>query len=111
MNKVTEAMEFLEAKQTGSFGGLIEYALDRGGLVHAAQDCFLVAEPCEDDPKCLHVLFQCSHLPALRRVLCALPYERVRWRRDFGHGDQYGTRERAIADFSRHKDYGTGLTK
>lgn len=111
MNKVQEAMDFLEARQEGSFAGVIEYALERGGVVHAAPDCFMCGVPCEDAPGVLHVVFQCSYLPALRRVLCALPYERVRWRRDLANRDGYGMRERAIADFCTHVDFGTGLTK
>lgn len=109
MSKVQEAMDYLEARQAGSFAGLIEYALESGGVVHCAPECFLCGVPCEDAPGVLHVLFQCSYLPALRRVLCALPYERVRWRRDFKGG--YAERERAISDFCRHEDFGTGLTK
>jgi len=111
MSKVDEAMAFLEARQAGSFAGVIEYALDRGGVVHCAPDCFMCGVPVEGDAGCFEVVFQCSHLPALRRVLCALPYERVRWRRDFTGRKGYGVRERAIADFCRHEDYGTGLTK
>lgn len=112
MNKVSEARDFLESVAPGAFERVIEFALSQGGLVHAAADCFLAAVPCEDAPDTLHVVFQCSHLPALRRVLLAMPqYKRVRWRRDVGHGEHYGWRERAVADFCRHKDFGTGLTK
>lgn len=111
MNKTEEARVFLEGVREGAFAAVIERCLGAGGVVHLAPDCFLAGERCADDEGCLHVVFQCSHLPALRRVLLALPYERVRWRRDFGHGEGYGERERAIADFCRHEDFGTGLTK
>lgn len=113
MSKVEEAMVFMEAREAGSFGALIEYALEKGGVVHAAPDCFMVGVPCEDEPRVLEVLFQCSYLPALRRVLCALmpEYERVRWQRGYTGRASYGVRERAIADFCRHEDFGTGLTK
>lgn len=112
MSKVDEAMAFLEARQEGLFAGLIEHALESGGVVHAAPDCFFVGVP-SDTEGVLEVLFQCSHLPALRRVLCALmpKYERVRWKREFTGRASYGERERAIADFCRHEDFGTGLTK
>ena len=103
MNKVQEAMDFLESRAVGSFAHVIEYALEHGGVVHCAPDCFLAGVPCEDDGLCLNVLFQCSDLFALRRVLVALPYERVRWRRDFTGRAGYGMRERAIADFCRHE--------
>ena len=108
MNKVSEARAFLEAQAEGAFARVIELALAGGGIVHAAPDCFLAGVPREDDARCLHVIFQCSHLPALRRVLLSMPqYERVRWRRDFKNG--YATRERTIADFCRHEHFGTNL--
>ena len=111
-NKVDEAMAFLERWQEGLFAGLIEHALDRGGVVHAAPDCFFVGVPTETEGV-MEVLFQCSELPALRRVLCALmpKYTRVRWKREFTGRASYGERERDIADFFRHEDFGTGLTK
>lgn len=110
-SKIDEAMEFLEARQEGAFSFLIEHTLEHGGVVHCAPDCFLCGVPVVDDDGCLEVLFQCSHLPALRRVLLALPFERVRWKREFTGRKGYGVRERRIADFCRHEDYGTGLTK
>lgn len=111
MNKIVEAMEFLEGRCEGAFGNVIQYALERGGVVHAAADCFLVGVPCDDAAGTLNVVFQCSYLPALRRVLLALPFERVRWRREFAGRAGYGQRERAIVDFCKHVDFGTGLTK
>ena len=102
---------WLEGQREGAFAEVIERCLTKRGVVHLAVDCFLAGEPCEDDAGCLYVVFQCSELPALRRLLLALPYERVRWRRDYGHGERYGVRERSIADFCRHEDFGTGLTK
>ena len=110
MNKVSEARAYLEAQSTGAFGRVIERALAGGGVVHAASDCFLAGVPCEDDARCLHVIFQCSHLPALRRVLLSMPqFERVRWRRDFKGG--YDTRVRPIADFCRHRRFGVRTTE
>lgn len=111
VNHYIAGREFLEAKRAGAFADGIAYCLERGGVVHFSPDCLLMGVPREDAPETLHVIFQHSHLPALRRVLCALPFERVRWRRDWGHSKEYGTRERAIADFCRHEDFGTRLTK
>lgn len=112
-NKVTQAFDFLEGREAGSFSATVKFCLEHGGVVHAAPDCFLAGVPCADDAGCLYVVFQCSHLPALRRVLLSLGWcERVRWGRGMaGRGDGYGTRERAVADFCRHEDFGTGLTK
>ncbi|MBQ7022979.1 MAG: hypothetical protein IJN29_05320 [Akkermansia sp.] len=111
INHCVTGREFLEGQREGAFAETLAYCLERGGVVHFSRDCLLMGVPCEDAPEVLHVVYQHSHLPALRRVLLALPYERVRWRRDWGHGERYGVRERAIADFCRHDDYGTGLTK
>lgn len=110
-NCTREAYEFLEAHSTGGYGRVIEYVLERDGVLHAAPDCFLAGVPCEDAHEVLYVIFQCSHLPALRRVLLSMPqFTHVRWRRDFKeNGEAYGERTRAIADFCRHKDFGTGL--
>lgn len=111
-NCTREAYEFLEEHSPGGYGRVIEFVLERDGVLHAAADCFLAGFPCADAPGTLYVVFQCSHLPALRRVLLSMPqYTRVRWRRDFKQGTKYGERERAIADFCRHEDFGTGLTK
>ncbi len=111
-NCVRAAFAFLEDKSPGGYSRIIEYVLANDGVLHAAPDCFLAGVPCEDAPDTLHVVFQCSHLPALRRVLLSMPqFKRVRWRRDFKHNPRYGERERAIADFCRHNDFGTGLTK
>lgn len=111
LNRTVYAREYLEAREPGSFARVIETALAAGGVVHCAPDCFLAGVPCSDDAGCLHVVFQTSHLPALRMVLAGLPYERVEWRRDWGHSAAYGTRKRAVADFFRHRDFGTGLMK
>lgn len=111
INHYIAGREFLERMREGAFAETLAFCLERGGVVHFSPDCLLMGVPCEDAPEVLHVVFQHSHLPALRRVLLSLPYERVRWRRDWGHGESYGVRERAIADFCRHKDFGTGLTK
>lgn len=105
-NKYVEAREWLEAHSAGAFAAVIDRALSACGVVHCAADCFLAGEPCVDDPACLHIIFQCSELPALRRVLLSLPYTHVEWRRDFGHSARYGTRKRAITDFCRHADFG-----
>lgn len=112
-NYFRKGFDWLEARKQGAFRQVMEQALARGGVVHAAPDCLLMAAPCPDAPDTLEVLFQCSHLPALRAVLLALPYERVRWRRDLRRGneidDRYGWHERAVADFCRH--YGFGVFK
>lgn len=109
VNHFIAGREFLEGVRAGAFAETLAYCLEREGVVHFSPDCLLMGVPCEEAPGTLLVVFQHSHLPALRRVLCALPFERVRWRRDWGHSKEYGTRERAIADFCRHEDFGTGL--
>lgn len=106
VNKVVEARVWLESHAEGAFARVIDRALSAGGVVHCAADCFLAGEPCAEDPACLHVIFQCSELPALRRVLLSIPYTHVEWRRDFGHSERYGTKKRAIADFCRHAYFG-----
>ena len=111
INHYVAGRDYLEGLRAGAFAETLAFCLERGGVVQFSADCMLMGVPCEDAPEVLHVVFQHSYLPALRRVLLALPFERVRWRRDFGHGDGYGVRERAIADFCRHEDFGTGLTK
>lgn len=109
MNHYIAGREFLEGKREGLFRDMVAFCLEHGGVVHFSPDCLLFGVPCGDAPHTLYVLFQHSHLPALRRVLGALPYERVRWRREWKGGERYGTRERAVADFRRHLDFGTGL--
>lgn len=109
MNHYVAGREFLEEKRDGLFRDMVAYCLEREGVVHFSPDCLLFGVPCEDDARTLYVVFQHSHLPALRRVLCALPFERVRWRREWKGGEHYGTHERAIADFLRHEHFGTGL--
>lgn len=101
MNRVVQARVFLEQQQAGAFEGVCDVAMALDGVIHMAPDCFLAGYPCADDPGCLHVVFQCSELPALYRLLCALPFERVEWRRDFGHSDRYGTRRRSVAEWGR----------
>ncbi len=106
VNRTEMARAWLEEKRPGAFGEVVRFCVERGGEVHAGADVFLAGYPCEDDERCLHIVFQCSKLGALRDLLEVLPYDRVRWRRDFGHGGEYGERERAIADFRRHKTFG-----
>lgn len=101
MNKVIQAREFLETRRAGAFENLCEFVLENGGVLHMAADCFLAGVPCADDERCLHVVFQCSELPALYRLLCAMPYEEVEWRRDFEHSESYGTRRRRISEWGR----------
>lgn len=107
-NRTEMAREWLEGKRAGAFADVVRVCLEKGGVVHCSPDCFLAGYPCEDNPACLLVVFQCSRLVLLRELLGALPFERVRWHRDYGHGCAYGERERAIADFWRHDDWGTG---
>ncbi|MGN0869470.1 MAG: hypothetical protein ACI4O9_08125 [Akkermansia sp.] len=111
VNHCVAGRDFLEARRSGLFAELLDHCLSRDGVVHFSPACLLMGVPAEDDPRTLVVMFQHSHLPALRRVLLALPFERVRWRREFKGGAAYGTRERAVADFCRHEDFGTGLTR
>lgn len=101
MNRVFKGRAYLEALQPGSFASVCDYVMERGGVLHMAPDCLLAGYTSETDARCLHVVFQCSELPALYRLLCALPYEFVEWRRDFGHGEQYGLRKRRISDWGR----------
>lgn len=109
MNHYVAGREFLEGKREGLFSDMVEYCLEREGVVHFSPDCLLFGVPCEDAPQTLYVVFQHSNLIALRRVLRALPFERVRWQRQWHGGERYGTHERAIADFLRHDNFGTGL--
>lgn len=101
MNRVFKGRAYLEGMQAGSFAQVCDYVMARDGVLHMAPDCFLAGYPSEADARCLHVVFQCSELPALYKVLCALPYEYVEWRRDFGHGECYGLRKRRISDWGR----------
>ena len=101
MNKVIQAREFLETRKEGAFEELCEFVMVNGGVLHMAADCFLAGVPCADDARCLHVVFQCSELPALYRQLCALPIDSVEWRRDFGHSERYGCRRRMVAEWGR----------
>ena len=110
-NHYIEGRAFLEGKRAGLFGESVAFCLEHGGVVHFSPDCLLLGIPCGDAPETLFVVFQHSHLPALRRVLLSLPFKRVRWMREWGHSAEYGVRERAISDFCRHKDFGTCLTK
>lgn len=107
INHYIAGREFLESVRKGAFAETLAYCLEHHGIVHFSPSCMLLAVPCEDSPQTLHVIFQHSHLPALRRILCALPFERVRWRRDFK--GSYGERERAIVDFCKHEHFGTKL--
>ncbi len=109
MNRLNQARAWMEERVEGSWAATIEHVLSHEGVFHVSADCVLLGIPCEDAPETLHIIFQCSHLPALRALLCALPYERVRWKRDFRNN--YDWHERAVADFCRHSDYGTHLTK
>ena len=111
MNHYVAGREFLEGKREGLFRDMVAYCLEREGVVHFSPACLLFGVPCEDDERTLYVVFMHSNLGSLRQLLCSLPFERVRWRREWHGGDTYGTRERAIADFCRHEDFGTGLTK
>ncbi|MGN0868375.1 MAG: hypothetical protein ACI4O9_02470 [Akkermansia sp.] len=104
-NRVTTGREYLENLRPGSFADLIDYAVSHNGIVHLAPDCLLIAVPCEDAPRTLHVLFQCSQLCALCKLLLSLEgYDRVRYRRDFRNN--YDTRERDISTFARHLKLG-----
>lgn len=104
--KYTEAYELLEAMQPGYYRELIETCLEYGGVVHMSKDCFLCGIPCGDNAECLYIIFQCSQLPALRKVLCSLPYKKVRWGRGLAGRKNYGIREREIKDFCKHEWFG-----
>ncbi len=106
-NRAEVARAFMEERVKGSWSAMIAHVISVGGVFHVSPDCVLLAEPCEDAPDTLHLIFQCSHLPALRALLEALPYKRVRWRRDFRN--DYDWRERDISDFARHPHFGTKL--
>lgn len=111
VNHTIAGREWLENLRPGAFEATAGFCVERGGVVVLTPGCMLLGVPCEDAPGTLEVVFQHSHLPALRDVLLGLPYERVRWRRDFTGRAGYGVRERAVADFCRHVDFGTGLTR
>lgn len=101
MNKTIEARMYLEALEEGAFERVCDAAMAYNGVLVMTPECFLAAAPVSKEPGVLHVFFQCSELPALYRVLCALPYEVVEWRRDFGHSESYGTRRRRISEWGR----------
>lgn len=101
MNKVIQAREFLEARTPGFFELVCDTAIMQNGILHMASDCFMAGIPCEGDPSCLHIIFCSSELPALYRLLCALPYESVEWQRAFDHSSHYGMRRRSIKDWGR----------
>lgn len=101
MNRVIEARVFLEEQQVGAFEKLCELAVGSDGVLVMMPECFLAGVPCAEDAGCIHIVFAAAELPTLYRVLSALPYEVVEWRRDFGHSAQYGTRRRRIADWGR----------
>lgn len=88
MNCTTRAHTFLEAIQPGAYASLIRHTLEQGGIIHAAPDCFCLAVPVEDAPHTLHILFQCSRLPALWRFarMYSRQYRFIRYRRDFKNG-------------------------
>lgn len=110
-NSTERAREILESGGEGWFAGCVERCLSAGGVVHLSPECFLAGEPCADDAGCLYIVFACGDLCAVRRLLVGLGVERVRWKREYKYGQEYGVRERAVADFCRHEDFGTGLTK
>lgn len=112
MNKTTQAFLILEKYHPGYFAAIVEQCLAGNGVVHASCDCFLAGVPCDDNPDCLRIVFQCSHLPSLRAVLNSIPFSRIRWSRSLSRPDNlsYGTRERSISDFSRHASFGLPLT-
>lgn len=84
-NCTTRAFEYLERISPGSYAGLIQYALEHGGIVHSSPDCFCVAVPDEGDPHTVLILFQCSRLSALWRLagMYRCQFTHVRFRRDF----------------------------
>ena len=88
VNHYIAGREFLEQMRKGAFAEGLAYCLEREGVVHFSPDCLLMGVPCEDAPDTLWIIFQHSHLPALRRVLLSLPYKRVRWQRDWGHSKE-----------------------
>lgn len=111
MNRVIQAREFLENQQAGAFEAVCDAAVCSGGVLVMMPECFLAGVPVNGEPDVLHVVFQCSELTALYRVLCALPYEVVEWRRDYGHSERYGTRRRRIADWGRKLGLAEKLNK
>lgn len=97
-NKVVEAREWLSRHVSpDEFGAQIELAVERGGVVYMAPDCFLTGAPAADDPRTLVVFFQCSDIRRLCRVLRATGYERVRYQRT--KNTEWVTRE--VADFEK----------
>lgn len=91
MNALTDAYEFLEARQEGLYHEMIRLTLQSGGITHSSPDCFCLAVPVHAEPQVIVVLFACGSLSALWRL--ARMYEgcftHIRFRRDFksGHGD------------------------
>ena len=72
INHYIAGREFLEGKKAGLFGESVAFCLEHDGVVHFSPDCLLMGVPCEDAPDTLWIIFQHSHLPALRRVCSIL---------------------------------------
>lgn len=100
-DSVTEARAWLEAKEEGAFGAMCEHVLVRRGVLHMGPECVLAGYACDDDAGCFHIVFANGDLPLVYRVLSALGYERLEWRRAYGHGERYGVRRRALAEWGR----------
>lgn len=85
MNCTTRAYHYLEHLSPGSYATLIRHALEHNGIIHAAPDCFCIAIPDTEDPRTVHILFQCSHLPSLWRLarMYRHQFTHVKFRRDF----------------------------
>lgn len=92
MSCVTRAYEFLEARHPGAYHDLIRHVIARDGVLHAAPDCFFAGVPAEDDIHTIVVMFQCSELPALWRLMAMYRdrFNTVQFRRDFKNN--YDTR-------------------
>lgn len=105
-NAVAEAREIMGAEE---FGELLRVAMESDGVVICEPRLFVAAWPVAEGV--LYVGMIAGSLPLLRELLLPLGYKRVRWVRHYKYGSAYAERERDLADFCRHEDFGTGLTK
>lgn len=107
----TEAYAYLEAREPGLYHTLIRTAIECGGIIHSAPDCFCLAIPAPDDPRTVIILFQCSCLPSLWRLakMYRHRFDKVRFRRDFKN--RYPERTVPITRFMRKSKLAARISK
>lgn len=110
MNCTTRAYNYLEQISPGSYAALIRFALEQGGIIHAAPDCFCIAVPDGSDPQTVHILFQCSRLASLWRLghMYRRQFTHVKFRRDFKN--KYAERRLPLDDLLRKSSLAASLS-